>query len=260
MNSCLYSCEVMHKRLRPKSYQFKHHTFMFYLDCDEIDVLAGRLKLFGRNRWNVFNFKDSDHLDLGRKTVKANVLKFLESHGFKEPIERIMLLTHVRTLGYIFNPVSFYFCFSPQGRPVAAVAEIGNTFGELKPFLFSGSELKSDAFVQRRPKNYYISPFVDLDVEMDFNIRIPAEKLNITIDDYQSNDPLVVTSLKGDQRPLSDRQLLSLACRYPFVTLQVIGLIHWHAGVLHYLKRLPAHPKEDNPHLQTGVFRAWNKN
>ena len=90
---------------------------MFYLDLDELDALDRKLLFFARNRFNVFTFRDSDHLAIGPSTVKENIIKYLENKGVEGRFGRIMLLTNLRTMGYVFNPVSFYFCFDDKDNP-----------------------------------------------------------------------------------------------------------------------------------------------
>ncbi len=260
MNSCLYECRVTHARLKPKKHLVNHKNFMFYLDLDEVDGLARRLKLFARNRFNLFGFTDADHLPLGEKTLKENLIKFVRAKGFNGRIERIMLLTNLRTLGYIFNPVSFYFCFDERQQPVCAVAEVCNTFREIKPYFLGPEHFDGKEFRDQQIKYFYVSPFVDLDVRMDFRLPVPGERLAVHVDDIQGGEKFLYASLTGERRGLTDRQLLWYSLRYPWVTFQVIFLIHTHAGILHFIKKVLYHPKEENPHLQKEVLRAWRKN
>ena len=123
-----------------------------------------------------------DHIESGFSSVKENIRAYLKTQGVEVKIHRIQLMTNVRTLGYIFNPVSFYFCFDSNGTPVCVVSEIGNTFGELKYFYLGPQTKNTKSFSDRQVKYYYISPFTDLDNQLDFRIQVPDERLNITID------------------------------------------------------------------------------
>ena len=259
MNSCLYECTIMHNRIKPKSHKLIHKIFMFYLDLDELDFLAQKLPLFSRNRRNLYSFYDSDHIVFNGANTKENVLEYLQSNGVDLSGGRIMLLTNLRTLGYVFNPVSFYFCFDKNSDPVCVVPEIGNTFKEIKPYFIGPESLRGEGFRSQQSKFFYISPFVDLDVVMDFQIRIPGEQLNICIDDMKNGEKFLFTSMQGPRKELSTKNLLRYSLQVPFVTLKVILLIHLHAGILHFLKRVPHHPKEKNPHLQKEVLRAWRQ-
>ena len=134
MNSCLYECTIRHERRSPKEHKFVHKIFMFYLDLQELLLLSRHSWLLGYNQARAYNFRDQDHINIGFKTVRENILAYLKVQGVQKKVERIQLMTNMRTLGYIFNPVSFYFCFDADDKPVCVVSEIGNTFGELKYF------------------------------------------------------------------------------------------------------------------------------
>lgn len=253
--SCLYECEVMHHRLSPTKHHFKYQIFLFSLDLDEIDAVAKRVFGFSRNRFDFYTFRDSDHLPMGQATVKENVTAWLLERGVSlQAGSRVQLITLPRVLGYIFNPVSFYFCFGPDGFPVCAVVQVGNTFGEMKPYLIrQGEGDGANLFRLVTAKNFYVSPFSELDLAFDFQLKIPEERLDIHIDVRRGDEPVLLSALTGNRKPLDSATLAWCTLRYPFITLKVITLIHWHALLL-WLKKLPFHRKEDNIELQTGIF------
>ena len=259
MNSCLYECQILHWRRKPKEHKLAHKIFMFYLDLDEIPQICRNIQAVNLDRFNFYTFSKKDHIDLGGPSVKENIGLYLKSKGIDLKGGRIMLLTNLRMLGYNFNPVSFYFCFDDNDQPACVVAEIGNTFGELKPYLISRENFQDNKFSSRQTKHYYISPFMDLDMVLDFKISIPNEKLNIRIDTLDGHETILYATMLGQRRELSAANLFWNTVRFPFVTLKIIGLIHCHAALL-WLKRLSYHKKEDNPDLQKEVFRAWRKN
>jgi len=237
---------------------------MISLDLDELDSLDQSLRFFSRNRGNLYEFRDRDHLEFpapGVGDLKASLTAWLASEQVQLPPDaRFQLVTLPRVAGYIFNPVSFIFVHSADGKPICAITEVGNTFGELKPFFIpaepdSAPPSSSSRFCRVVPKQFYVSPFSDLEVNFSFNLRAPGERLEIGINDVTSEgQTLLISTLVGSRRPLTDGHLLRLTARYPLMTLRVITLIHWQAFKL-WWKRLPWHPKADQPQLQQGVFR-----
>ena len=257
MNSCIYDCTVMHHRRRPVANTFAYRVFMFCIDLDEVDRLSRRLRLFSAERFNLFSLWRRDHIELGGATVAENVRAFLRSRGIEAGGGSVFLLTHLRTAGYLFNPVSFYLCFDGRGKPLCAVAEVGNTFRELKPYLLGSETFGENTFRKELPKEFYVSPFIDLDVVFDFRIGIPGDKLHIRIDDMARGERVLESTMTGGRRPLTDAQMLLSFLRVPFVTARVIALIHYQAAVL-YLKKIPFHRKIEHPELQKDVFQ-WNR-
>ena len=264
----------MHHRLAPKRHRFEYGIFMALLDLDELDALTQASRLFGRNRSRPYHFRDADHLQFPSPEsgadeapdLKSSVRRWLVTQGVEtQPDCRIRLLTLPRVFGYVFNPVSFYFVEDAAGVPVCAVAEVGNTFGELKPFLVPlagapGSrdgepEASAPSFRLVAPKHFYVSPFSDLELSFDFRLQSPDEALAIGVNDVTAaGETVLISALTGRRRPFSDAELLRLTARYPLVTLHVITLIHWHALKL-WWKRVPWFRKADRPERQLGVFR-----
>jgi uncharacterized protein len=251
MNSCLYECSVFHRRLVPQGHEFTYRIFWFALDLDELSALPRRVAGFHHNEPGLYEFRDSDHLPLGEGDARANAEKFLAAEGVTDKPARIVLVTNTRCLGYIFNPIAIWYCFRADGSPLAAIAEVGNTFGELKPYLvpWTGTE-----FHRRTPKHFYVSPFSELDLEFDFRFALPGERLGVWIDDYCGPDRTLISSVSGRRTELTAGNLLACTARHPLITLRTIFLIHWHAFLL-WKKNLPFHRKEANVPLQKDVLR-----
>ena len=260
MTSCLYECSVMHHRLSPKEHRFRYRIFMLALDLDEIDTIAARLPFLSHNRANLYEFRDRDHLTLPgfeRATIKENLVEYLAQNGIQFPPDgRITLITLPRVFGYIFNPVSFYFCADAAGAPLCAVVQVGNTLREMKPYLIR-KPAGEDGFRLITPKHFYVSPFSPLDLEFDFKLRIPGEHLDIHIDDREGDRRILLSALTGTREPLTAARLAWFTLKYPLITLEVIALIHWHALLL-WLARIPHYAKAARPGDQRGVFNPHN--
>lgn len=263
----------MHHRFAPRAHRFVYRIFMFALDLDELETLPRRLRLFSFNRANVYSFRERDFLPVGETlhrptrtgpdpvspaTLKARVTAYLAGHRIDLTGGRVLLVTLPRVLGYLFNPVSFYFCYDRHGQPTATIAEVTNTFREMKPFVLGPATRThpgpATTFALRTPKYFYVSPFTDMDVSFDFTLRAPDERLSVQIDDYTAGTRTLTSSLTGTRRPLTGPALAWFLVKYPLITLQVIALIHWHAFRL-YLKRVPWFAKTARPEAQRDLYR-----
>jgi len=259
----------MHHRFFPKKHRFVYRIFMFALDLDELDTLHRRLRLFSSNHANAYSFREQDFLPSGELLhnptagntptttpagLKARVITYLAARGIDLSGGRVMLVTLPRVFGYLFNPVSFYFCYDRTGRPVSSIAEVTNTFKEMKPFVLGPEARTGDTFSRRLPKYFYVSPFTDLDVSFDFTLHPPDERLSAQIDDYDASRRTLTSTLTGVRQPLTDARLAWFSVKYPFITLKVISLIHWHALKL-YLKNVPWFAKDARPDAQRDLYR-----
>ncbi len=253
---------VMHNRLEPKPHRFHYDVFMFYIDLDEIDLLHKKLWMLSHNRFNFFSFRDQEHLQLPiddpdkTRNIKEQIADYLDQNGIASNNLRIMLLTNLNVLGYNFNPVSFYFCFDEKDDVVCCIAEISNTFREMKPFFIGKENLTENKFHVQTKKYFYVSPFIDHDTDLDFNLTVPDEKLNIKIDDYKNGKRFFISSLTGTKKALTNGSLFKYFLLFPLITLKVITLIHWNALLL-WLKKLPYHSKAANQDLQKDVYRKY---
>jgi uncharacterized protein len=257
LNSCLYDCVIGHRRLRPKRYAFEHRIMMLYADLDELAAIDRDTRLLSVNRANLYSFRDADYFPTAAAgDLKTRVATWLQTQGIELPAHgRVRLLTLPRILGYIFNPISVYFCSDENDLPLCAIAEVGNTFRETKLFLLPllPASNGNTRFQVRVPKEYYVSPFSDLDISFDFDCLLPQETLALHIDDWDAQGRSLQSHLRGRRVPLNDSQLLRFALKFPALTVKVIALIHWHALRL-ALKRIPWHRKADQPRLQRAVL------
>jgi uncharacterized protein len=253
--NALYECEVDHCRLKPKRHAFAYRVFMFCVDIEDLPSLGQRLFGFSHNRWNLFSIDDRDHIDLGLAGgIRTNLIAWLEQQKVHFPVDsRIQLLTFPRVLGYGFNPVSFYYIQTKAGETLAVVAEVVNTFREMK--LYAIESLDTEGLWYRRvAKNFYVSPFSDPGMEFDFKLGEPGQKWRVNIDTHDAEGRVLLSSIRGEQRTLSSLRLLEYALKYPLLSFQIILRIHWHALLL-WLRRVPFLRKGERLDAQKDVMR-----
>ncbi|MEZ4483244.1 MAG: DUF1365 domain-containing protein [Syntrophotaleaceae bacterium] len=141
---------------------------------------------------------------------------------------KVFLPTQLRNLGYIFNPVSFYYCYDAEGGLRVLLSEVNNTYRDQKLF-YTAVDPKDKRHHDRQKKNFYVSPFIDMDTDITWAFEEPAETLLMEVASVKDTDPILKTSLTGKRKPLSATTLLLLFLRYPMVPLVTMMLIHWQA-------------------------------
>lgn len=227
---------------------------MFLLELDELEELVKRIPILSHNRFNLYSYFDQDHLRMGDGSTRATLLSHLQDQGVTEPVGRIQLLTNLRTFGHVFNPVSFFFIYDTTGEPLAVLAEVHNTFNEQKPFLLTRTDFNEESFSAHRPKYFYISPFGQLDETLELKLRFPSERLELHVNAHQANSQNhFFALLSGEKVPLTTSRLFFFSLRFPFITLKIIFLIHWHALRL-WMKGIPANKKSYRPDLQKDLL------
>lgn len=252
LTSCLYESNITHQRLHPKRHRVEHSMFSFYIDLDELQQITNSCRLIAFNKFALYALFDRDHFDDGKTNLKLKVIDHVRANYAHLQIAHVHALTSLRFLHYVFNPITVFFCFDSSMKMLCAVAEVGNTFGEKKPYviLSDGTTKLKD----QQKKNFYISPFINLDADVVFDIDLPNDNLNLNINTVEDGKIVLAANMKGTKTELTDNNLIALTFKYPFVTFFVIGAIHFHALLL-WLKRVPFITKEENTHLQTGILR-----
>jgi DUF1365 family protein len=244
VRSALYEGTLVHARRTPQEHVFRYGVCFYVLDLDELADLDRRLRLFSYNGRNVFAFCDRDHLGDAAQPVKDNVVALLGAHGIDLEGGRVLLLTNLRVLGYVFNPVSFFYCYDRAGALSAVVAEVSNTFGERWPYLLragDGSGLRWEA-----DKRLHVSPFFGMDQRYAFALAEPGPTVFARIDVHEHGTRRFGSVLAGERRQLTDASLARAFVRYRLMPARVTAAIHWQAFLLSR-KGVPFHPKPPAP-------------
>ena len=266
-HSALYTGWVRHARLRPRRHQFRYRAYWLLLDLDEVESLAKGFVLFSVNRTNLLSFHECDHGDGSLRPLRAQIESHLVAAGLALAGGRITLLCMPRVVGYAFNPLSVYFCHDATGDLSAILYEVTNTFGERHTYLIPVEPSCGPHIRQICPKDFYVSPFLDMDMTYAFRVVEPGHRLSITILGSDAAGPVIAASLDARRTELTEGNLLRAFCTHPLLTQKVIGAIHWQAlkmwrKGLRLRPRPPApispvtnaqaraHQKEEHAHVQ----------
>lgn len=224
--SALYPGVVTHLRLRPRRHRLRYRIFQALIDLDELEALD-RLRLFSRGRFNLFGFNDADHGD-GSGDLRGYVERTLADGGVDYDGGPIRILCMPRVLGYVYNPLSIYFCHRRSGALAGVLYEVNNTFGERHSYLFP---IAGEGPSHRHgcDKTFYVSPFMGMDMRYGFEVEEPRERASTVIRGWDAEGLLITAAFAAERRPLTDRQLLSAFLGHPLLTLKVVAGIHWEA-------------------------------
>lgn len=246
----IYFGTVMHHRLRPRPHRFSYPVYFLRVPVDAIGTLSRPLfpPLFSIDRFNVFSFHRKDHGARDGSELGPWIRGLLQQEGLAEVVKSIELQAYPRVLGYVFNPVSFWFCRDETNELRAVLCEVCNTFGENHSYLVAhadGRPLTKDDSITAR-KVFHVSPFFPVTGQYRFRFYDEGERTVARIDYVDAEGPMLLTSVTGQRQPLTSRNLLYAFFRYPMFTFGVIARIHYQALKL-WLKRVPFFSKPAPP-------------
>ena len=228
MRSHLLEGKVRHRRARPVEYSLEHDVYYFALDLAELDEVARSLRLVGRNRRNALEFRDADHWPAPAADIRATVTEHLRAGGEDPTGWQITLVTSLRVFGYVFNPASFYLCRDAAGNLRVVVVEVHNTHLERHLYTLR-PEAPGPRFVSSMDKDFYVSPFIDMEGRYSVHVADDPAGLKIAINERQGDAPVIATSLVLTRRRLTDRAVVRVLVTHPLMTQRTMALIHVHA-------------------------------
>lgn len=243
--SAIYQGWLRHRRHGPHAHAFRYRVMQLLLDLDELDSVFRRRWLWSVNRRNLAEFRRSDYLggDTDQPLADAVRDRVAAALGYR-PGGPIRLLTHLRYAGYVFNPVSFYYCYNADGRQLdSIVAEITNTpWRERHQYVLpvAGAQAQGRALHWDFDKQFHVSPFLPMDCRYHWRFTRPDQDLHVHMQVWRGDAQAFDADLSLQRRPLDGPGLARVLVAFPLMTVRVTAAIHWQALRL-WLKGNPVH-------------------
>jgi uncharacterized protein len=237
-HSAIYRGAVIHERIRPKSHRLHYRVFTLLLDLDELPALDTELWPFTYNRRGLVSFHDRDHGPTTGEPLRPWIEARMHAAGVDPDGGPIRLLCYPRICGYVFNPISVYFCYRRDRKLAAILYEVCNTYGDRHTYVFP--VLDPDRTVIRHgcAKSLFVSPFIGMAADYRFRVAPPSDDVAILVRLSDADGPMLTASFTGARETLTGAALTRALAKFPFLTLKVIGAIHWE-GLKMWIKGFP---------------------
>ncbi len=229
--TALYDARVTHERTLGPRRGFRHGIYLWLVDLDALPELPWWLRPFA-------GFRAADHVGDPTRSIRSNLDTYLAGEGIDLAGGQVLMLAGARVLGYVFNPLTVYWCHRPGGEPACVVAEVHNTYGERHRYLLH-PDRSGKAEVA---KDFYVSPFLTLDGHYEMSLPRPGERLAVTVTLRQNGAAVLAASINGRRRPATTRELLRLLLRRPLMPQRIWALIRRH-GIAMWLRGYPLTPR-----------------
>ncbi|MBS2963600.1 DUF1365 domain-containing protein [Actinocrinis puniceicyclus] len=228
----LYICRLRHVRTAPIRNDFTYRTYLWMIDLARLPCPPGPLRFLA-------GFRARDHLGDPRLSLRENVDRFLAGHGIDLAGGSVTMLASARVFGYVFNPLTVYWCHDRGGDLRCVIAEVHNTYGGMHCYL-----LAPDAAGRASAeKAFYVSPFIPIEGDYRMLLPEPGERLALSIRLERAGRPPFVASLRGTRRPATTWNLLRTAARLPLAP-QIVSARIRVQGLKLFLRGLPVLPRK----------------
>jgi uncharacterized protein len=243
--AALYVGKVMHARLKPVGHRFSYRVMNLLIDLDRLEVADRQTPLFGVNRRALYSFHEADHGPRDGSSLRDYAQRRASEHGIDLYGGHVLLLCYPRLFGYVFNPLSVYFCYQASGQLALVIYEVRNTFGDIHAYVLpvNSGDISPAGIRQEQDKRFYVSPFIEMEMRYCFRLVAPRERVKLRILETGSQGPLLSATFNGRRRALTTGELLRSFFSLPAVTLKIIAAIHWEALRL-WLKGVRPVPRE----------------
>ncbi|MEE1782441.1 DUF1365 domain-containing protein [Streptomyces sp. SP17BM10] len=230
----LYETRTAHVRTAPLRHAFRHHGYLWLVDLDHLPRIPWPLRTLAAFRPRDHHLDGSD----ANATIRQDLQRHLAARGVHLGRGQVLMLTQARSLGYVFNPLTVYWCRDEAGRPLCTVAEVHNTYGGRHRYL-----LHPDAGGQAgTPKEFHVSPFFPVDGGYRMSLPEPDGHLRLAVHLERPGGRVFTATVHGTGRPASPATLLRAALRHPFAT-RAVGLHIRYQGIRLWLRGVPVHPR-----------------
>ena len=242
-SSCIYSGYVTHRRFKPKRHFFSYKTFSLLIDLNEIENLERKIKFFSYNKFNILSFYNVDHGPRDGSCLTKWAKKILAESRIDIGSGTIKLLCFPRFFGYVFNPLSIFYCYDENLKLKAVLYEVKNTFNEQHTYVFPASP-SSNLILHRCDKKFYVSPFIEMKTFYNFRLLKPGNTISVFIKQADIDGTLLIACQTGKWLELNSKNLFVQFLKHPLMSFKVILAIHfeafrlWSKGIKHVKKKV----------------------
>lgn len=244
MNHYILNAKTDHTRHIRINRKFCYKHFMFAIDLLNMEDLKKFFPLIGVNSPGLYRFNFKDHYVLAQGGVEAleELIKKKFGYGL-EKYQSVHLITNLKSMGYIFNPISIYLCKHIENNNYDYIYEVGNTFGEQKYYFSKKQQLNTS-------KNFYVSPFIEHNHQFLFSIKHNTNSINLSVQTQDlSQKPILTATMQGILKQIKIKEVLKSFLKHPFINYKVIFFIHLQAFIL-FMRKLPYYKKGQFPEHQ----------